>query len=101
MKEEDTHNDARFSDEMLQHLERSKDALQVPEGFFESQQIRLESALNNPFETPPGYFEEQAATLDKALHANSQEEQTSKIHCALRSGKLQSRWLEPGCVRAS
>ncbi len=73
MKEEDTHNDARFSDEMLQHLERSKDALQVPEGFFESQQIRLESAQNNPFETPPGYFEEQAAALDKALHANSQE----------------------------
>jgi hypothetical protein len=73
MKEEDTHNDARFSDEMLQHLERSEDALQVPEGFFESQQIRLESALNNPFETPPGYFEGQAAKLEQEIHPKLQE----------------------------
>ena len=84
MKEEDTHSDARFSDEMLQHLERSKDALQVPDGFFESQQIRLESTLNNPFETPAGYFDDQATMLEKAIHATPQ---------MVRNGRTVRMWL--------
>jgi len=78
MKEEDNHNDALFSDEMLQHLERSEDAIQVPEGFFESQQIRLESTLNNPFETPAGYFEEQAAKLEQEIHPKLREGRNSR-----------------------
>jgi hypothetical protein len=73
MKEEDTHNDARFSDEMLHYLDRSEDALQVPDGFFESQQIRLVSTLNNPFETPADYFDEQAMMLQQAMQATPQK----------------------------
>jgi hypothetical protein len=73
MKEEDINNEPRFSDAVLHGMERSKEDLQVPEGFFDAQQIRLESALTNPFETPQGYFEEQAAKLEQEIHAMPQK----------------------------
>jgi hypothetical protein len=78
MKEEIHDIEARFSDASLNQLEQSKEAFEVPEGFFDAQQIGLESALTNPFETPQGYFEEQAAELDKALHAKTPNGRTGR-----------------------
>ena len=79
MKEENNDSEARFSDAMLPQMERSKEAFQVPDDFFESQRIRLQSALNNPFETPPGYFEEQAAKLEQEIHAMPQKGRNGRI----------------------
>lgn len=69
MKEENHDIEPRFSDPLLSQMERSKEAFQVRDDFFESQQIRLVSALNNPFETPTDYFEEQATMLQQAMQA--------------------------------
>jgi hypothetical protein len=73
MKEENYDSEARFSDAMLPQMEHSNEVFQVPEGYFDAQQIRLESALNTPFEAPPGYFEEQAAKLEQEMHAMPQK----------------------------
>jgi hypothetical protein len=48
---------------------RSNDLLQVPSGYFESQQALLESALHAPTEVPAGYFESQAAVLEERMNA--------------------------------
>jgi hypothetical protein len=73
MKEENYDSEARFSDAMLPQMEHSNEMFQVPEGYFDAQQIRLESAMNTPFEAPPGYFEEQAAKLEQEMHAMPQK----------------------------
>ena len=73
MKEENYDIEPRFSDPLLSQMERSKEAFQVRDDFFESQQIRLMSALNNPFETPADYFDEQATMLQQAMQATPQK----------------------------
>ena len=78
MKEEDYDNEPRFNDTTLSQMERSKEAFQVPEGYFESQQNRMESTLNTPFETPVGYFEEQAHMLEQKMHATPQQGQNGR-----------------------
>jgi hypothetical protein len=48
-------------------LEQSKDSLRVPESYFDSREVLLESALKQEFEVPADYFEQQQRTLSDSL----------------------------------
>lgn len=72
MKEENVDNEPRFNDAVLSHMERSKEAFRVPDEYFESQRICLDSIVSNPFETPSGYFDNQAKMLQQAMHSTPQ-----------------------------
>ncbi|MFN5619990.1 MAG: hypothetical protein ACK478_01685 [Flavobacteriales bacterium] len=65
MKEDDPHDQAAMSSKMRSVLERSKDSLQVPEGYFETQAALLESKLQESFETPESFFDQQAGVLEQ------------------------------------
>jgi hypothetical protein len=79
MKEENYDNEPRFNDSTLPQMECSKEVFKVSDVYFDLQRIRLESALNTPFETPVGYFEEQATMLQEKLHSPSQQTRNGRI----------------------
>jgi hypothetical protein len=67
MKEEPTNPHETFGVDTRKHLEQSKDSLRVPESYFDSREVLLESALKQEFEVPADYFEQQQRTLSDSL----------------------------------
>jgi hypothetical protein len=67
MKEEPINSHETFGVDTRKHLEQSKDSLRVPERYFDSREVLLESALKQEFEVPADYFEQQQRTLSDSL----------------------------------
>jgi len=67
MKEELTNPNESFGDDTQKHLEQSKNSLRVPENYFDTHAVLLESALKQEFEVPADYFEHRQSTLSESL----------------------------------
>jgi hypothetical protein len=79
MKEEPTNPHETFGVDRRKHLEQSKDSLRVPESYFDSRVVLLESALKQEFEVPADYFEQQQRTLSDSLQQVSRNDNSRSI----------------------
>jgi hypothetical protein len=85
MKQEIPNEHSHLRQDTLSHLEHSKSAMSIPEGYFEANAAMLESALVETLETPQDYFDRQATELEQSLHAA--QETPTKVR------SMQFRWI--------
>ena len=67
MKEELDHSKEAFSAPMHKRLEESRQTMQVPEHYFETRSVLLESALKESMDVPGDYFQEQHKQIFEQL----------------------------------
>ena len=79
MKEEPSNPHETFGVDTRKHLEQSKDSLRVPESYFDSRVVLLESALKQEFKVPADYFEQQQRTLSDSLQQVSRNDNSRSI----------------------
>jgi len=71
MNERQSQMDSDFSTNTRELLDRSRHMLRVPDGYFESREALIKSAIKTEFDVPLHYFENQSSRLAEALQSAS------------------------------